>query len=153
MSEKDCGAKERQVHPHGKFGMSENIRLVKRCPRNIYIATLVTTGKGVAPIQQFAYMIGNTVVCVKEFFYMLFIPGSKRKLTIIKREVLTASGLKLELSHSGVTDGETSHKDCPKFIHTCGHIQKAARMCGGGTCFSPGPSLSSCSPGPSPLSC
>lgn len=81
-------------------------------------------------------MIGNSIVCEKAFFYLLFIPGSKRKLTRIKRDVLAGFGLKLEPSHSEeeAADREAlPHKDCPKFIHACGHIQKAARMCKGGT--------------------
>jgi hypothetical protein len=99
-----------------------------------YIATLATTGRAAPPMQQFIFMIGNSVVCERAFFYLLFIPGSKRKLTRIKREVLIASGLKLEPTHSEAADSEAlPHKDCPKFIHACGHIQKAARMCAGGT--------------------
>jgi hypothetical protein len=99
-----------------------------------YIATLAVTGKACSPLQQFVYMIGNEVVCEKAFFYMLFIPKSNKKLTKIKKSILSRFGIKVNpITPDDDGDDMLRHKDCPKFIHACGHIEKTSILCSGGT--------------------
>lgn len=98
-----------------------------------YIATLAVTGKACSPLQQFVFMLGNEVVCEKAFFYMLFVPKSNKKMTRLKKQVLSRYGIKFDpLPHDDRNDDISSQKDCPKFIHACAHIQNAALLCSGG---------------------
>jgi hypothetical protein len=93
----------------------------------------------IQPLRQFFYDINGNEVCEKAFLFIMGLLKKDKKLRTMKKGVLSGY-FKFKFNSAPDDNAESdddveTHKDCPKFIHACGHIQLAARQAAGTSAF------------------